>query len=55
MAAINITLFDMPRIERDGVTVAVERRKSLALLAYLAITGQPTAAMRWRRSSAPLS
>ena len=41
MAALNITLFGAPRIERDGAAVTVERRKSLALLAYLAVTRQP--------------
>ena len=41
MTAINVTLFGTPRIERDGAAVTVERRKSLALLAYLAVTRQP--------------
>ena len=36
-----VTLFGTPRIERDGAAVTVERRKSLALLAYLAVTRQP--------------
>ena len=41
MPTLSIHLFGAPRIERDGMTVAVERRKSLALLAYLAVTRQP--------------
>lgn len=35
-----LILFGTPRLERDGQPVAL-RRKSLALLAYLAVTGQP--------------
>jgi predicted ATPase/DNA-binding SARP family transcriptional activator len=35
MAVIHITLFGAPRIARDGAAVMAERRKSLALLAYL--------------------
>ena len=34
MPTLSLHLFGAPRIDRDGVTVAVERRKSLALLAY---------------------
>ena len=41
MAALNMTFFGAPRIERNGVAVTVERRKTLALLAYLAVTRQP--------------
>ena len=41
MPTLSLHLFGAPRIERDGVAVAVERRKSLALLAYLAVTRQP--------------
>ena len=40
MPTLKITLFGAPRIERDGAAVTLERRKSLALLAYLAVTGQ---------------
>ena len=38
MPTLNIILFGAPRIERDNAVVTVERRKSLALLAYLAVT-----------------
>ena len=41
MPVLSIHLFGVPRIERDGVAVAVERRKSLALLAYLAVMREP--------------
>lgn len=34
-------LFGGPRLECDGVPVKLQRRKSLALLIYLAVTGQP--------------
>jgi predicted ATPase/DNA-binding SARP family transcriptional activator len=41
MPGLNVFLFGMPRVERDGAAVAVERRKTLALLTYLAVTRQP--------------
>ena len=41
MPTLSVTLFGVPRIERDGAAVTVKRRKSLALLAYLAVTRQP--------------
>jgi predicted ATPase/DNA-binding SARP family transcriptional activator len=41
MAHLQVYLFGAPRIERAGVPVAAERRKALALLAYLAATRQP--------------
>jgi predicted ATPase/DNA-binding SARP family transcriptional activator len=41
MPGLDICLFGHPRVERDGVAVTVERRKALALLAYLAVTRQP--------------
>jgi DNA-binding SARP family transcriptional activator len=34
-------LFGIPRFEQAGVDIQIPRRKSLALLAYLAVTGQP--------------
>lgn len=40
MSALKLTLFGPPRLEREGRPVEVSRRKSLALLAYLAATGQ---------------
>lgn len=36
-----ILLFGPPRIELDGTPVDISRRKALALLAYVAATGQP--------------
>lgn len=40
MALLKLLLFGPPRIERDGVPVALDTRKATALLAYLAITKQ---------------
>jgi len=41
MARLKLFLLGAPRIERDGALVAVERHKVIALIAYLAVTGQP--------------
>ena len=41
MALAHIFLLGAPRIVRDGAAVAVDTRKAIALLAYLAITGAP--------------
>jgi predicted ATPase/DNA-binding SARP family transcriptional activator len=41
MADLALYLFGAPRIELNGVPVTVERRKALALFAYLAVTRQP--------------
>jgi predicted ATPase/DNA-binding SARP family transcriptional activator len=38
---LKLTLFGTFRIERDGDQLALGRRKAQALLAYLAVTGQP--------------
>jgi DNA-binding SARP family transcriptional activator/predicted ATPase len=38
---ICLYLFGSPRLEEDGTIIRLGRRKSLALLAYLAVTGQP--------------
>ncbi|MDQ1300863.1 MAG: hypothetical protein QG637_783 [Chloroflexota bacterium] len=40
MSTIELTFFGPPQIVRDGQPLTVQRRKSLALLAYLAVTGQ---------------
>lgn len=40
MKRLNITLFGSPHIEIEGRAIDVERRKAVALLAYLAVTGQ---------------
>ncbi len=41
MQGFVLYLFGAPHLERDGVAVPVERRKALALLTYLAVTGRP--------------
>ena len=41
MADLEVSLFGPPRIAHDGIPVPVERHKTLALLAYLAVTRQP--------------
>src|SRR6185503_10603132 len=41
MSKLKLFLLGSPRIERDGVRVGVERRKVIALLAYLAMMRQP--------------
>lgn len=38
---LRLYLFGSPRLEREGGIIRLGRRKSLALLAYLAVTGQP--------------
>jgi predicted ATPase len=40
MACLSIYLLGSPRIERDGLLVRVDTRKAIALLAYIAITGE---------------
>ena len=40
MSRLALYLLGPPRIERDGHPVDVRRRKAVALLAYLAVTGQ---------------
>ncbi|NIV39765.1 MAG: AAA family ATPase, partial [Anaerolineae bacterium] len=39
-SSLAVYLFGPPRIERDGVPVRLNRRKAIALVAYLAVTGQ---------------
>jgi len=41
MPSLCIYLFGAPRIERGGEAILLPRRKSVALLVYLATTGQP--------------
>jgi len=41
VADIKLYLFGAPRLERNGVTVELDTRKAIALLAYLTLTGQP--------------
>lgn len=40
MAGLRIMLFGYPRVELDGQEVNVDTRKAVALLAYLAVTGE---------------
>jgi WD40 repeat protein/DNA-binding SARP family transcriptional activator len=41
MAACALHLLGTPRLEVEGIEVRVSRRKTMALLAYLAVTGRP--------------
>jgi serine/threonine protein kinase/DNA-binding SARP family transcriptional activator/predicted ATPase len=41
MPSLRIYLFGSPRVERNGRPVSLQRRKTVALLAYLARTNQP--------------
>jgi len=41
MSQLKLFLFGTPRLQRDGQPLNLKRRKVLALLAYLAITGRP--------------
>jgi len=41
VTSLCLRLFGAPCLERDGETLPVQRRKTLALLAYLAVTGRP--------------
>jgi predicted ATPase/DNA-binding SARP family transcriptional activator len=40
MSHLRLFLFGSPRLERDGTVLAMDTRKAIALLAYLALTGQ---------------
>jgi len=41
MTKLYLYLLGPPRLELDGAPVHISYRKALALLAYLAVTGQP--------------
>jgi DNA-binding SARP family transcriptional activator len=41
MSRLTVSFLGAPRIERDWHAVTLDSRKAVALLAYLAITGQP--------------
>ncbi len=56
MPGLQLFLFGMPRLEMDGQVVKVERRKAIALIAYLALNPQPQsrdvlAALFWPESN----
>jgi len=58
MSNLHFFLFGTPRLECDGTPVKLTRRKVTALLAYLAVTGQPhsreaIAALLWPDFDAP--
>ncbi len=40
MPSLKLSFLGSPQIELDGQTIQIERRKALALLAYLAVTGE---------------
>jgi predicted ATPase/DNA-binding SARP family transcriptional activator len=40
MAALKLSLLGPPRIELDGGSITIQRRRATALLAYLAVTGE---------------
>ena len=41
MTELRVYLFGPPRVECDGVEVEIGRRKAVAILAYVAISGSP--------------
>ena len=41
MNVLKLILFGPPRLEQNGQPVEISRRKSMAMLAYLAASGQP--------------
>jgi DNA-binding SARP family transcriptional activator len=56
MPGLEVSLFGPPRIALNGIPLPVERHKTLALLAYLAVTRQPhgrdaLAALLWPEES----
>jgi predicted ATPase/DNA-binding SARP family transcriptional activator len=58
MSRLTLTLFGAPCLARDGVALRLRSRKSLALLAYLAVTEtshrrERLAALLWPESDAP--
>jgi len=40
MALLKLVVFGSPRLERDGRPIELNLRKALALLVYLAVSGQ---------------
>ena len=48
MAHLKLFVLGQPRLESDGKPIELNLRKALALLVYLVVSGQSTAAMRSR-------
>ena len=40
MSGLRVSLLGTPRFERDGLAIEIRPRKNVALIAYLALTGQ---------------
>ena len=58
MPGLKVLLLGPPRIERAGRPIQVDTRKAIALLAYLAVTGErhtrdALAALLWSESDQP--
>ena len=56
MSRLRLLLFGSPQVEIDGTAVEISRHKAVAILAYLAVTGEKhsrdkLAAMFWPESS----
>jgi hypothetical protein len=47
MSRLTLFMLGPPRIERDGAPIKISRRKAVALLAYLAVTGQSHSRDGW--------
>ena len=52
-ARVSIQLLGPVKVEVGDAPLAVDTRKAIALLAYLAVTARPASANRWRRSCGP--
>ncbi|MBN1149456.1 MAG: tetratricopeptide repeat protein [Anaerolineales bacterium] len=57
MSQLSFYLLGRPRLEHDGAVIKIERRKAMALLAYLAVTGEShsresLAALLWPENQA---
>ena len=53
MPSLEVFLLGPPQILHGGIEVAVDTRKAVALLAYLALTPSASAATRWQPCSGP--
>ena len=41
MSELRLRLMGTPEVRLDGVRLSIQRRRALALLAFLAVTGRP--------------